>query len=52
MTDQAVLRAKIRAEAFDILTPEQQENARQLRENAEQRMDRLRQARKQRQTPA
>jgi len=56
LTDMAVLRAKIRAEVFGVLTPEQQEKARQLRENAEQRMEQRmeqrRQARKERQTNA
>ncbi len=51
MADQAVLQARIRAEAFDVLTPEQQEKARKLQadaeQRAEQRMNRLRQARKQ-----
>ena len=51
MADQAVLQARIRAEAFDVLTPEQQEKARKLQTDAEQRagqrMNRLRQARKQ-----
>lgn len=51
MADQAVLRAKVRAEAFDVLTAEQQEKARKLQadaeQRAEQRMNRLRQARKQ-----
>jgi Spy/CpxP family protein refolding chaperone len=46
MTDGAVLRGKIHAEVFGVLTPEQKERARKLRADAEQRMDQFRAPRK------
>ena len=46
MTEGAVLRGRIHAEVLNVLTPEQKEQATKLRAEAEQRMNRIRDARK------
>jgi protein CpxP len=43
--DLAVLRAKVRAEAFQVLTPEQREKALELQKQARERFDNWRQSR-------
>jgi Spy/CpxP family protein refolding chaperone len=51
MADQAVLRAKVRAEVMQILTPEQRAKAAELRTRADQRMQQRRQRLEQRRQP-
>jgi Spy/CpxP family protein refolding chaperone len=46
-TDMALLQARIHSEVFSILTPEQQEKAKQLREQRESRFRTLRERRQQ-----
>jgi Spy/CpxP family protein refolding chaperone len=40
MADEAILRAKVRAEVFAILTPEQQQKANEMRSSMQQRRQR------------
>lgn len=47
MADEAVLRTKVRAEVFAILTPEQQQKAKELRDTVRQRMQERLQKRQQ-----
>lgn len=48
MADGAVLRAKVHAEVFQVLTPEQQAKAKELRANMEKRMEERAQRRQER----